>query len=115
LFLSLTLVLLPNPLSLALSFEIPTFPIRTVWFLGEQPLLNRMSGAPGTSIASVGTDNDGDLGIISSGNVFSPGKSSYVSSVTTSTTKIKVEEMLYFWDFPRVEKSESKGVLQTQN
>jgi hypothetical protein len=112
LLLSLTLVLLPNPLFLALSFEIPTFPIDTVWFLGEQPLFNRMSGAPGTSsVAGAGADNDNNLGIISSGDIFSPGQSSYVSSVTTSTTKIKVEEILSVWDFPRVEKSGSKGVL----
>jgi hypothetical protein len=82
----------------------PTFPICTIWFCGEQPLLNMMSGAPGTSVASIGAEDD-DLGIISSGNVFSPGQSSYVSSVTTSTTKIKVEEILSVWDFPRVEKS----------
>jgi hypothetical protein len=94
----------------------PTFPICTVWFLGEQLLLNRMSGAPGASVAGIGADNNNNLGIISSGNVFSPGQSSFVSSVTTSTTKIKVEEeMLSVWDFPKVEKLESNGVLQTQN
>jgi hypothetical protein len=73
-----------------------------------------MSGAPGTSVAGVGAEDDDDSEVISSGNVFSPGQSSYVSSVTTSTTKIKVEEILSVWDFPRVEKLGSKGVLQTQ-
>jgi hypothetical protein len=74
-----------------------------------------MSGAPGTSsIAGIGADDNDDSGIISSGNVFYPGQSSYVSSVTTSTTKIKVEEILSVWDFPRVVKPGSKGVLQTQ-
>jgi hypothetical protein len=34
--------------------------------------------------------------------------------VTTSTTKITVEEVLSVWDFPRVEKSGSNRVLQTQ-
>jgi hypothetical protein len=84
-----SLVLLPYPLFLALSFEMPTFPILTVWFLGEQPLFNRMSGTSGTSsVAGVGADDNNDPGIISSCDVFSPGQSSYVSSVTTSTTKI---------------------------
>jgi hypothetical protein len=92
----------------------PTFPIRTVWFLGEQQLFNKMSGAPGTSSAGVGVEDNNDSGIISSGDVFPPGQSSYVSSLTTSTTKIKVEEILSVWDFPRVEKSGSKGVLRTQ-
>jgi hypothetical protein len=74
----------------------PNFPICTVWFLGEQPLFNRMSSAPGTSsVAGVGADNDNDLGIISSGDVFSPGKSFYVSSVTTSTTKIKADKKVF--------------------
>jgi hypothetical protein len=96
------------------SFELPTFPVCFVCFLAERTTTSTMS-YQGTSIIDVDV-TDEDSGFISSGNVFSPGQSSFASYVTTTSTRtqIKVEEMLSVWDFPLVEKLGSKGGLRTQ-
>jgi hypothetical protein len=98
---------------LSSSCELPTFPVRFVCFLGEQTNNSTMS-SQGTSV-NVDVDDE-DSGFISSGNVFSPGQSSFASSVTTTFTRtqIKLEEMLSVWDFPLVEKLGSKGDVCTQ-
>jgi hypothetical protein len=98
---------------LSSSCELPTFPVRFVCFLGEQTKNSTMS-SQGTSV-DIDVDDE-DSGFISSGNVFSPGQSSFASSVTTTSTRpqIKLEEMLSVWDFPLVEKLGSKGDVRTQ-
>jgi hypothetical protein len=83
-----------------------------VCFLGEQTTISTIS-SQGTSVVDINNENSG---FISSGNVFSPGQSSFASSVTTTSTRtqIRLEEMLSVWDFPLVEKLGSKGNVCTQ-